>query len=232
MIPALVTFLVVAILSLGGLVAGADAAGPGDLLFGLDTTIENVRLSLTNDEEKEAELHVEFATERLEELKIEIEAEGNGHHIDEALLEFEEALAAIEALLGELTPEQRAELDAAIALLRASSQELTEFEFEFELENGVGQVELELESDHEDLADGDQDDDDLDDDELDDDDLDDNDLDEDDECDLEGSSDSSSDADDDDDDDDDDHDHVDDECKDDDDPDDEDEEDDEEEDDD
>ena len=52
MIPALVTFLIVTVLSMSGLVASADAAGPGDFLFGLDTAIEDVRLSFTNDEEK------------------------------------------------------------------------------------------------------------------------------------------------------------------------------------
>ena len=86
MIPALISFLVVAVLSMSGLVASADAAGPGDFLFGLDTAIEDVRLSLTRDEGKKAELRLEFATERLGELKIEIEGEGGwpvhcaGHH--------------------------------------------------------------------------------------------------------------------------------------------------------
>jgi tetratricopeptide (TPR) repeat protein len=145
MIPALITFLIVTVLSMSGLVASADAAGPGDFLFGLDTAIEDVRLSFTFDEENEVKLRLEFATERLEELKIKIEGEGDAEDIERALAEFEEAIAAIEALLGDLTPEQRAEYEAALALLRASSQELTEFEFGFELEDGLIEIEIELE---------------------------------------------------------------------------------------
>lgn len=166
MIPALITFLVVTVLSMSGLVASADAAGPGDLLFGLDTAIEDVRLSFTNDEEKEAELQIEFATERLEELKIEIEGEANPQDI-------EQALAAIQALLDELPPEQQAALEEALAILLALAPNFDEFEIEFEVEDGKGELELELKSE-----------DDLDDDDLDDDDLDDDD---DDDCDSSGS---------------------------------------------
>ena len=197
MIPALITFLVVTFLSMGGLVASADAAGPGDLLFGLDTAIEDIRLSFTHDGEQEVKLRLEFATERLEELKIKIEGEGDPKDIEQALAEFEEAIAAIEALLGDLTPEQRADFEAVLALLRASSRELTEFEFEFEIEDGVVEIELEVEFegndglddddlDDDDLDNDDLDDDDLDDDDLDDDDLDDDDLDDDEDCDSSG----------------------------------------------
>jgi hypothetical protein len=243
MIPALVTFLIVVVVSMGGLVAGADAAGPGDLLFGLDTAIEDVRLSFTNDDEKEVELLIEFATERLEELKIEIEGEGDQQDIEAAFLEFEEALATIEALLGGLTPEQRAAFEEALALLIALKPDLTEFEFEFEIEDGKGVLELELETsdgpddddlDDDDLDDDDLDDDDLDDDDPDDDDPDDDDLDDDDlgdheQCDSDENSDrGSSDEDDGDDDDDDDNEDDEDECEDDDDEEDEDEEDDDE----
>ena len=206
MIPAIVTFLVIAVLSMGGLVAGADAAGPGDLLFGLDTAIEDVRLSLTRDDEHEVELKVEFATERLEELKIEIEGEGDREDIEWALAEFQAALAEIETLLGELPPEQRAAFESALALLIASAPNVSEFEFEFEIEDGSGEIDLEIESDDDDdLEDDDLDedddcdssgpgggdcpDDDVDDDDQDDDgDLDDDDLDEDDDdCDSSGS---------------------------------------------
>ncbi|MCH8877921.1 MAG: hypothetical protein IIA89_14070 [Chloroflexi bacterium] len=202
MIPALISFLVVAVLSMSGLVASADAAGPGDFLFGLDTAIEDVRLSLTRDEGKKAELRLEFATERLGELKIEIEGEGNGQFIAQAITAFEEALAAIEGLLDELSLEQRAAFEEALAQLMASGQDLIEFEFELEIEDGKGELKIEIEiegdeADHEDhdLNDDDLDDDDLDDDDLDDDldddhledhDLDDDDLDDDEDCDSSG----------------------------------------------
>ena len=198
MIPALISFLVVAVLSMSGLVASADAAGPGDFLFGLDTAIEDVRLSLTRDEGKKAELRLEFATERLGELKIEIEGEGDGRFIAQAITAFEEALAAIEGLLDELSLEQRAAFEQALAQLMASGQDLIEFEFELEIEDGKGElkIEIEIEGDEADQDDHDLDDDDLDDDDLDDDDLDDehledhdlddDDLDDDEDCDSSG----------------------------------------------
>ena len=183
MIPALISFLVVAVLSMSGLVASADAAGPGDFLFGLDTAIEYLRLSLTRDDEKKAELRLEFATERLEELKIEIEGEGDGQFIAQAIAAFEEALAAIEGLLDELSLEQRAAFEQALAQLMASEQDLIEFEFELEIEDGKGELKIEIEiegdeADHEDH--------DLDDDDLEDHDLDDDDLDDDENCDSSG----------------------------------------------
>ena len=193
MIPALISFLVVAVLSMSGLVASADAAGPGDFLFGLDTAIEDVRLSLTRDEGKKAELRLEFATERLGELKIEIEGEGDGRFIAQAITAFEEALAAIEGLLDELSLEQRAAFEQALAQLMASEQDLIEFEFELEIEDGKGELKIEIEiegdeADHEDhdLDDDDLDDDDLDDEHLEDHDLDDDDLDDDEDCDSSG----------------------------------------------
>ena len=171
LIPTLVTLILVAVVSMAGLVAGADAAGPGDLLFGLDIAIENARLSITSEDEEEAKLRLRFATERLDELKIEIEGEGNPEDIQAALAKLEEALAAIEPLLDGLTPEQRAELEAAIAILWASSQELAEFEFELDVEDGVGELEIEF-GDGDDLDDDDQDNGDLDDDDDDEDECD------------------------------------------------------------
>lgn len=186
MIPALISFLVVAVLSMSGLVASADAAGPGDFLFGLDTAIEDLRLSLTRDDEKKAELRLEFATERLEELQIEIE--GDGQFIAQAIAAFEEALAAIEGLLDELSLEQRAAFEQALAQLMASEQDLIEFEFELTIEDGKGElkIEIEIEGDEADHEDHDLDDNDLDDDDLEEHDLDDHDLDDDEDCDSSG----------------------------------------------
>jgi len=193
MIPALVSFFVVAVLSMSGLVSSADAAGPGDFLYGLDTAIENVRLTFTRDDEKKAELRLEFATERLEELKIEIEGEGDRQLIEQAITEFEAALASIEGLLDELSLEQRAAFEEALAQLLASERDLIEFEFELEIEDGQGELklELELQEDGDDLEDHDLDDDEMDDD-LEDHDQDDDDLDDDEVCDDDGSSDQTS----------------------------------------
>ena len=45
-------------------VAAADRAGPGDLLAGLDRSIESLQLALAGDG-RDAELLVDFATERV-----------------------------------------------------------------------------------------------------------------------------------------------------------------------
>lgn len=57
----------VAALGIGGTVAVADTARPGDALFGLDQKIEEVRLKIA-PEAKQDELRIKFAEERVEEV--------------------------------------------------------------------------------------------------------------------------------------------------------------------
>jgi hypothetical protein len=155
--PALVSILLALALLVTGTVTGADAAGPGDLLYGVDRAVEDVRLWLTSDDEAEVELHLEFAAERLEEAEIEIEAEGDGAEIEEALAAFDKALAALLPLLDNLSPEQQALLAETIELLRASRAAIEEIELSIEIEDGVVEIEVEAEFEGEHLDDDDHD---------------------------------------------------------------------------
>ena len=66
--------IVVAIVLLGGggAVVASDAAVPGDFLFPLDQTMEDIRLAVASDK---AELRLKFAEERVEELEEILEEE-------------------------------------------------------------------------------------------------------------------------------------------------------------
>ncbi len=50
-----------------GVAYASDGAGPGDALYGIDTAIEQVRLRLASNPSAQAELHLQFAAERIEE---------------------------------------------------------------------------------------------------------------------------------------------------------------------
>ena len=58
----------VLVLGVGGTAVVADNARPGDALFGVDQTVENMRLKLAGDE-RENELRIKFAEERVAELE-------------------------------------------------------------------------------------------------------------------------------------------------------------------
>ncbi len=74
MIPAIIAALVV--LAGGTTVVVADDATPGDALYGVDRATERVRLVLASDE-REDELRLRFAEERLDELEEVIEEESD-----------------------------------------------------------------------------------------------------------------------------------------------------------
>ena len=63
--------IIVSVILLIGLLFGGsfavDASGPGDLLYGLDRSIEQLRLKLTADEGKALTLKMQNASERLDE---------------------------------------------------------------------------------------------------------------------------------------------------------------------
>ena len=84
------------ILLLGALVFGglgmtgvaAQAAIPGDTLYGIKSTIEQTRLSFAQDAGQRAELRLGFAEKRLQEIEALI-AEGRYHEVSAAALAFE-----------------------------------------------------------------------------------------------------------------------------------------------
>ena len=67
-----VALALVALLSTTGLVAASEPARPGDSLFTIDQSVENIRLALASEDEK-TRLEAEFAAERLIELSSVLE---------------------------------------------------------------------------------------------------------------------------------------------------------------
>ena len=131
--------------AMGGVVAVADAAGPGDLLFGVDRAVEEVRLRLVADEVAEARLRLEIAAERLEEAEIELSTEGNLSNVEEALAAFNTVIAGLQPLLDQLTPEQQAAVQEALASLQTSRENVVKLEIK--IVGGGVEIELEVEDD-------------------------------------------------------------------------------------
>jgi hypothetical protein len=83
----------------GGTVLAADNALPGQLLYPLDRSLENLQLRLNPDPAAQAELYLGFAAERLEEAAAVASAEAGGR-LDIALNGYGESVAAIARLVG------------------------------------------------------------------------------------------------------------------------------------
>jgi hypothetical protein len=103
----LATLLTVLILFFGGVgmtALAAQAALPGDILYPVKTTLEQTRLSLTTDSASQAQLHLEFAQRRLDELSA-IISSGRLEEINRVAAEFEfhieKAIAAFQMVAAE-----------------------------------------------------------------------------------------------------------------------------------
>jgi hypothetical protein len=100
-----VIFIVVALMFVFGgsalTVMASQSALPGDRLYPIKTSLEQTRTSLSRDSADRAELYIEFAGKRLQELE-QLIAEGRFLHVTPATLEFEmhiqNALLEIDAL--------------------------------------------------------------------------------------------------------------------------------------
>jgi hypothetical protein len=97
-----VIILVVILFSSAGATAyAAQSALPGDALYPVKTTIEQTQVRLAADAARVAELHLEFAERRLDEIAVLI-AEGRYGEIERATQEFEyhvqQALAAMQTV--------------------------------------------------------------------------------------------------------------------------------------
>lgn len=76
----------------------ANASLPGDALYGVKTSIEVARASLTGDQTSQARLHLDFAGRRLSEIQ-ELVADGRTSHLDVAANQFQaEIEKAVEAI--------------------------------------------------------------------------------------------------------------------------------------
>ncbi len=113
----LIALLMASIIAGGGTAYASQDALPGDLLYGVKMVVEDTRLLLNTDEIGDAELHLEFATERLEEAAT-LVAQGKADLVeslmDQYVQEMEAALAPVadgvdEGNEGEVSLQERLE---------------------------------------------------------------------------------------------------------------------------
>ena len=111
MVALILAAIIAVAAAMGGVVVASDSAAPGDALYGVDRTVESIRVKMARDEARTA-LLMELAEERLQEA-----GEADEDNVDAAL---EEYMAALDELLnaviesGEADPEQLAALLEAL----------------------------------------------------------------------------------------------------------------------
>lgn len=130
----------------GGAAYAADASGPGDPLYGVDLAVESVRLQMTSSDDALAKLQLRLASERLDEAKVKLEEGASLEDVEAAMAAFDDMVAQLEELLatGDLTPEERANIEAAITALQGA-REAAGLGQEVEVEVEGGQVQVETE---------------------------------------------------------------------------------------
>ncbi|HET7713649.1 MAG TPA: DUF5667 domain-containing protein, partial [Patescibacteria group bacterium] len=91
----------IAVAAIFGLSVVSDGAKPGELLFPLDTLVEEVQATATFDNSSKANLRTTFAAERLREVQ-ELVASGNAQGLDVAILNvqknYKDAINALKAM--------------------------------------------------------------------------------------------------------------------------------------
>jgi len=97
--PILVAAFTIVVVA-GGFTSIANAAKPGDVLYQLDQTIEQVQIQLQPSVEKQTRLYLSFASERLDEI-FDLIKEQKSDHVIIALQGYEQNIHAAETLLNE-----------------------------------------------------------------------------------------------------------------------------------
>lgn len=118
-----ITVLVLSLFAGGGLgvAYAADGSVPGDMLYGLDTTIESTRLALALDEEGKAQLALQFALERLKEMQDLAARGGSEENFNQAVDGYDEMVyIATEALTAIAASGQSERVAALGALIQTS----------------------------------------------------------------------------------------------------------------
>ncbi len=114
MVRILIAVLVAFTLAGVTLLSYANAAVPGDALYGLDLQLEAMRLSLTNDPISRGKLLVASAQERLEEIRL-LAQEGDADNFSYALSVLGQNLLMAGASLDATDESQMAQFDTVIA---------------------------------------------------------------------------------------------------------------------
>ena len=98
--PALALAIIITLVGSGsGVSFAAHNAIPGETLYGVKLATEQIRVAVTPSKKAKAELHLQFASRRLEEIERLIEQNGSAHAVvSEALARYENELDESEAL--------------------------------------------------------------------------------------------------------------------------------------
>jgi hypothetical protein len=131
-LPLLLVSLITA--GAGGVLAySVDHSKPGDLLYNLDRAIEKIRIQYENDAQQVVRLHLQFASERLEELN-ELVEDGDTSELTPALENYKEQIVATTPLI----TDAYAAGEDLVPLIEETTSILTNHEAE--LENLVSTV--------------------------------------------------------------------------------------------
>ncbi len=114
-------FVLIVVVSGGVLVGVADAAAPGDLLYGLDRGMETLRSNLTTNPARTAQWNLALAQERYMEVQ-QLAQRGDLRYIDQALGELSRALQATGSPASEAVDQAAAALREALNESSAGSQ--------------------------------------------------------------------------------------------------------------
>jgi hypothetical protein len=110
--------LVVAVSLLAGGMNFVQASAPGGLLYPLDHTLEQIRLRITADPLKEAQLRIQYANERLSEAELRL-GQGQMEHALAALTAYDDAIVELVELVenqeGQVWAEVRTMAQEALA---------------------------------------------------------------------------------------------------------------------
>jgi hypothetical protein len=99
LVPALVSITVVVAVwmaGMAGVALAADAAGPGEPLYGIDRAMERLQLRLTYDPEAATQLRMRLTEERMSEIQKLVRKQ-NQERLEEALGEYGDAVGALAA---------------------------------------------------------------------------------------------------------------------------------------
>jgi hypothetical protein len=140
------SFLVAFVL---GTTTVANAAKPGDFLFGWDTATEHVRHALTVGQQAKAEYEAKVAEERIAE-RMELESEHSEHAEDAARLSddaVKNALTTISRLRseGKGNDDVLSQVESRLRSLEANDDHAGRLEVKVETENGIAKVRVEFE---------------------------------------------------------------------------------------
>ncbi len=112
MIKLLMT-IIFAVGSFGGSIIGANDALPGDMLYPIHQSLENMRLDLASSPDQAVQLRLEYAKERLTQID-KLSENGELKYVDETYADFENQINTAAYLIGQNLNTSRADAVANV----------------------------------------------------------------------------------------------------------------------